>query len=250
MQKRFARVVGPRGPAWGGGARKKKTFGRLRRVESLREERESSVLQHKPFDDSGPRGKVGPSAGKATEGSFCSIIGGSTCCVCREFYRHNGTRACTDSADFSRPSTRRSRRLPPRSPHNGLAHNLRLGTPCLPARFTGGLAHAGRAVFTAAGSRTIQMAPRTTTRTPQAALAKKNPDRHADQSQTESDQRGQKKLHRKNLPLVPLSERAVSPRESARVPMPYCWQVRRKIQGFPWKQGPARADGLACNRDS
>jgi hypothetical protein len=50
-----------------------KTFGRLRRVESLRDKRKSGVLLHEPFDDFGQRYRFGPSAGMATEGS-CSQL--------------------------------------------------------------------------------------------------------------------------------------------------------------------------------
>jgi hypothetical protein len=51
----------------------KKTFGRLRRVESLRDRRESGVLLHEPWIDSGQRSYFGPSAGMQTEG-FDAVV--------------------------------------------------------------------------------------------------------------------------------------------------------------------------------
>ena len=47
-----------------------KTFGGLRRVESLGEWRASGVLLHLPFGDSGHPGIVGPAVGMSAEGCF------------------------------------------------------------------------------------------------------------------------------------------------------------------------------------
>jgi|GEM_PF-4972539 hypothetical protein len=47
-----------------------KTFGGLRRVESLGEWRVSGVLLHLPFGEAGHPGKVGPAVGMSAEGCF------------------------------------------------------------------------------------------------------------------------------------------------------------------------------------